>query len=242
MSVSRFGSALHHIAVFLAVACLGTPTASAPAAAQHADNQVFHWTQFELDATRFDGASAGHWDVSGWIGTDFDRLWWSTEGGANGDGVGSAEAIVLYGHYFKRFWDVVVGYRQDIEPVTQGYLTVGFAGLAPYWFEVEALAFVSHRGEPSLRFEAESDLLLTQRAILTLLAEADVLITDDERLGLTSGFSDFEVGVQTRFEVRRKFAPFVEVLWVREKVSALSGVTGAVESGMQLGAGLRLIS
>lgn len=225
------------LAFFVAIS---GPTTSA-AAQEEMDNQVFHWTQFELDAVRFDDSSTGRWDVAGWVGTDFDRLWWSTSGGATQDGVGSAEAMVLYGHYFRRFWDVVVGYRQDIEPIGQGYLTVGLAGLAPYWFEVEALAFLSHRGEPSLRFEAESDLLLTQRAILTVLGELDWLVTDDERLGLDSGLSHVEVGLRTRFEVRRKFAPYVEFLWVREKAGAPGGTLTFVESGPQLGVGLRVI-
>ncbi len=209
--------------------------------AQHSDNLVFHWSELEVEAARFDGVSHGGWDGSGWIGTDFDRFWWSTEGSATQDAVGSAEAIVLYGHYVRRFWDLVVGYRQDIEPVRQGYLTFGMAGLAPYWFEVEALGFISHRGQPSARFEVESDLLLTQRVIMTLGGEVDWLFTDDERLGLGSGISDLELGVRTRFEIRRKFAPYVEALWVREKV-ALPGIpTTAVESGPQLAVGLRLI-
>ncbi len=208
--------------------------------AQEMDNHVFHWTQFELDAARFDESSFGRWDGAGWIGTDFDRLWWSTQGEATDAAVGSAEAMALYGHYFRRFWDVVVGYRQDIEPVPQGYLAFGVAGLAPYWFEVGADAFVSQEGKPSLRLEAETDLLLTQRLILSLGGEADWLLTDDTRLGLDAGVSDLELGFRTRFEVRRKFAPYLDLLWVREK-EAVPGAGPVVESGLQIGAGLRLI-
>lgn len=211
------------------------------ALSQEMDNHVFHWSQLELDAVRFDESSAGRWHGSGWVGTDFDRLWWSTDGGVTGSGVGSAEVTVLYGHYVRRFWDFVVGYRQDIEPTTQGYLAVGFAGLAPYWFEVEALGFVSQGGEPSLRLEAESDLFLTQRLIMTVLAEADWLLTADERRGLRAGITDLESGIRARFEISRKFAPYVDVVWVRERGPVPVGMPTVTESGLQVGAGLRLI-
>lgn len=205
------------------------------------DDFVFHWTQLDVDASRYDASSFGRWEGAGWIGTDFDRLWWSTEGEATDRGVGGAEAMALYGHYFRKFWDVVVGYRQDFEPVRQGYIALGVMGLAPYWFEVGAFAFVSHRGEPSFRFEAETDLLLTQRLILSLGGEMDWLITDDERLGLDAGISDVELGLRTRYEIRRKFAPYVDLTWVREKEAHSGSAPPTTQSGLRFGAGLRLI-
>lgn len=211
-----------------------------PAAGQEQDNMIFHFSQLEVDASRVDETALSRWDGSGWIGTDFDRLWWSTEGEGLGSDLGSAEAMMLYGHYVRRFWDVVVGYRQDIEPVAQGYLAIGVTGLAPYWFEVGAFGFVSQEGRPSVRLEADTDLFLTQRAVLTLGGEMDVLITDDERLGLGSGVSDLELGLRTRYEIRRKFAPYIDLLWVREQ-EAIPGGSSVVESGFRLGAGLRLI-
>jgi len=216
---------------------LARPTAGV---GQEMDNGVFHFSQLELDFARVEEEAFGRWDGHGWIGTDFDRLWWSTEGEGNSDAVGSAEAVALYGHYFRRFWDVVVGYRQDFKPVQQGYLTFGLMGLAPYWFEVGAFGFVSHRGEPSLRLEAETDLYLTQRLVFSPGGEMDWLITDDERLGLDSGISDLEVGVRTRYEIRRKFAPYLDLLWAREK-EALAGGSPIIESGFRLGLGLRFI-
>ena len=218
-------------------ALLGRP---ASVDAQEMDNAIFHFSQLQIDATRVEEAGLGRWSGNGWIGTDFDRLWWSTEGEASRDALGSAEAMALYGHYFRRFWDVVVGYRQDFEPVQQGYLAFGVMGLAPYWFEVGAFGFVSHRGEPSFRFEAETDLFLTQRLVFSPGGEVDWLITDDEQLGLDSGISDLEVGVRTRYEIRRKFAPYLDLLWVREK-EAIMGGTSFIESGFRLGVGLRLI-
>lgn len=226
--------------------CLASSTVilaalAAPGHAQEMDNMVFHFTQVEVDAARVDAEALGRWNGSGWIGTDFNRLWWSTEG-ENADGTfGQAEAMALYGHYFRRFWDVVIGYRQDIEPVTQGYLAFGVAGLAPYWFEVSALGFVSQRGKPSLRFEADTDLFITQRLILTVGGETDWLLADDARLGLDAGISDLELGLRTRYEIRRKFAPYVDWLWVREQSLIEGGAQPVTESGFRVGLGLRLV-
>ena len=78
-------------------------------------------------------------------GRDLNYNKFFTEGEQEGGTVGGAEVTALYGHYFRRFWDVVVGYRQDIEPTAQGYLAFGVTGLAPYWFEFGALGFISHQ-------------------------------------------------------------------------------------------------
>lgn len=209
-------------------------------AGQEMDNMIFHFTQVEVDAARVDETALGRWDGHGWIGTDFDRLWWSTEGEDFGGSLESVEAMALYGHYVRRFWDIVVGYRQDIEPITQGYLAFGVMGLAPYWFEVGAFGFVSQEGRPSMRLEAETDLFLTQRAVLTVGGETDVLFTDDERLGLDSGIGELSLGVRTRYEIRRKFAPYIDFSWVREQ-EAVDGGVPITESGFRLGVGLRLI-
>ena len=218
----------------------GSGLLAVPATGQEHDNMIFHFSQLEVDAARVDEAALSRWDGSGWIGTDFDRLWCSTEGERLGSDLGSAEAMMLYGHYARRFWDVVIGYRQDIEPVAQGYLTFGVTGLAPYWFEVGAFGFVSQEGRPSVRLEADTDLFLTQRAVLTLGGEMDVLITDDERLGLGSGISDLELGLRARYEIRRKFAPYIDLLWVREQEAVAVGPS-LIESGLRVGAGFRLV-
>ena len=212
------------------------------AAGQEMDNMVFHFSQLELDASRIDRTGVAHWDASGWIGTDFDRVWWSAEGQQSGGAIGEAEFTALYGHYVRRFWDVVVGYRQDLKPSAQGYLAFGVAGLAPYWFEFGALGFISQEGKPSVRLEADTDLFLTQRLILTLGGEVDWLLADDNRQGLDSGLAEVEVGVRTRYEIRRKFAPYLDLLWVRAKESSgTPDLDPIAESDLRVGLGLRLV-
>ena len=136
---------------------------------------------------------------------------------------------------------MVVGYRHDLEPTSQGYLTVGLMGLAPYWFEVGLFAFLSDHGKPSIRLDAENDLYLTQRLVLTLEGEIDWLVTADSELDLAAGLGSLELGLRTRYEIRRKFAPYFDLTWVRES-DPRSPVPGLTDTeGLRLGAGLRLI-
>ena len=176
-----------------AIALAAAHAAPAALAGQDVDLPLFHYSLIDADAGRSDDATLGRWEGSGWIGTDFDRVWWSTSGEVAGGGVGEAEAMLLYGHYARRFWDLVVGYRHDIEPRSQGYFTFGLMGLAPYWFDVELLGFISQRGEPSIRFEAENDLYLTQRLVLQLATELDWLLSADDELDLEPGLHKLEV-------------------------------------------------
>ena len=96
------------------------PHGSATLVGQELENGVFHYALIEADASRATSATTGRWEGSGWIGTDFDRFWWNTSGEVDGGGLYEAEAMLLYGHYARRFWDLVGGYRHDFEPTSQG--------------------------------------------------------------------------------------------------------------------------
>jgi copper resistance protein B len=238
MTVPRFDGPLLGFAAILATLVLAVPSATA---AQEMDNALFHYSLFEADVATSSGPTVGRWNGAGWIGTDFDRLWWSMKGQRAGGATEEFEAMVLYGHYARPFWDVVVGYRHDLEPTSQGYLTVGLMGLAPYWFEVGLFAFLSDHGKPSIRLDAENDLYLTQRLVLTLEGEIDWLVTADSELDLAAGLGSLELGLRTRYEIRRKFAPYFDLTWVRES-DPRSPVPGLTDTeGLRLGAGLRLI-
>jgi copper resistance protein B len=214
---------------------------AAPATSQEPDNAIYHFSLLDVDAARSSGPAVGRWSGAGWIGTDFDRLWWSTEGeGLDGE-FDDVEAQALYGRYVRRFWDLVAGYRQDFQSTTQGYLAFGIMGLAPYWFEVSALGFVSQRGKPSIRFEADLDLYVTQRLVLTPDTEVEWLITSDDALDLAAGFADVEFGLRARYELRRKFAPYVDFRWVSERAPRTLDPQDISAEGFRLGLGLRLI-
>jgi len=183
----------------------------------HDDNAVNYFVLFDqFEWLGGNGNGAISWDNKGWIGRDRDRVWFRTEGERASGGLAHAEAQVFYGRAVRRWWDVVAGVRQDAGPgPNRTWAAVGVQGLAPYWFEVEATAYLSASGRTHLRLETEYELLLTNRLILQPLIEASVYGKDDPERGLGAGLSSIETGLRLRYEFRREFAPYVGVVWQR---------------------------
>ena len=68
--------------------------------------------------------------------------------------------------------------------------------MAPYFFDIDAAAFIGESGRVALRFEAEYELLITQRLILTPDFEINLYGQNDSAVGIGSGLSDFEAGLR----------------------------------------------
>jgi len=173
----------------------------------------------------------------GWIGGDYQRLFLRAQGEQStrtGSG-GELRADVLYGRLLTPFWSAVAGVRIDTRQrmtsvpaltgpsaaatgksrVTRGMLAVGLEGIAPYWFELEPTIFVSDHGDISAEFESTFDLRFTQRLILQPRLELNAAVQAVPDFGVGSGLNDVEFGARLRYEVRRKFAPYVGVSWQR---------------------------
>lgn len=183
------------------------------------------------------------WDAQGWLGGDYDKLWLKTEGErARGD-LEEAELQALYSRAVAPFWDLQLGVKHDFAPHparTSG--VIGIQGLARYWFEVDAAAFVSEDGDVSARVEAEYDLLLTQRLVLQPRAELNFAIQDVDELGIGSGLSTAELGLRLRYEIKREVAPYVGVSWSRKvgETARFARAEGEDAGVVSLVAGLRL--
>ena len=202
-------------------------------------------TTFVLfDQLEWQGAGSGGVNIenSSWIGGDVNRLWLRAEGETE---EGDAESITidaLYGRSVSRWWDLVLGIRQDFRPgPSQTWAAFGIQGLAPYWFEVEATGYVGAGGRTSIRLEAEYDLLLTNRLILQPLAELDFYGKDDPEREIGAGLSSIETGARLRYEFRREFAPYVGVTWSRKLFGTADFARdeGDDVSGARLAFGLR---
>lgn len=155
------------------------------------------------------------WHAQGWYGGDIHRFWWKTEGeGAFDDELEHAELQLLYSRAVTPYFDLQGGLRRstrDGEEWTD--LVLGLQGLAPYWFEVGVAAFISTDGDVTARAEAEYDLRLTQRLILQPSAELELAAQDIHTLDIAAGFTEAEIGVRLRYEITRRFAPYVGVTW-----------------------------
>lgn len=151
------------------------------------------------------------WDAQGWIGGDYRKLWWKTEGEHESDGVEESRIDLLYSHALTPFFDLQLGLRHDPEPgPSRSFLTMGLLGLAPYWFEIDGGVFLSDDGDLSAELELESDWLLSQRLILQPRLELLVAGSNVADAGVGRGLSRTELGLRLRYEFSRRFAP----LWV----------------------------
>ena len=164
------------------------------------------------------GRDGFRWDGEGWYGGDINRFTLKTEGeGAFGEGVEEAEIQALYSRAIDPYFNLQAGVRQDLGPgPKRTYATVGFEGLAPYWFEVEGALFLSNKGDVLGRLEGYYDQRITQRLILQPRAEANFAFQDVPESGIGSGLSDLELGLRLRYEIVKEFAPYIGVEWAKK--------------------------
>lgn len=197
------------------------PTAMARArAAMIAEGGGMTYSQWMLDRLEYragKGADGYAWEGEGWIGGDINRFAVKSEGeGAFGGSLERAEVQALYSRAIDPWFNLQAGVRQDFgEGPDRSYAVIGIDGLAPYWFEVGAEAFLSTRGDAHLRLEASYDQRITQRLILQPRAELNFAAQDVPENRIGSGLSNAELGLRLRYEIRREFAPYVGVSWDR---------------------------
>ncbi|MGB4859903.1 MAG: copper resistance protein B [Dokdonella sp.] len=182
-------------------------------------------------------------DMQAWYGGDLDKLWFKAESERSDGRQGATRIEALWNHAYAPYWGAQLGLRHDLgEGPSRDWAAFGVQGLAPYWFEVEATAYVGESGRTALRLEAEYELLLTQRLILQPDVELNFYGKDDPARGIGSGLSDLDVGLRLRYEFTRKFAPYVGVVWSRKfgGTADFSRAEGAGADDTQLVAGVRL--
>lgn len=176
-----------------------------------------------------DGRDGYRWDGEGWFGGDINRLVVKTEGeGSFGDRIGDAEVQALYSRAISPYFNLQAGVRQDIRPTpSRSYAALGIEGLAPYWFKVEAHAFLSTKGDLLGRLTGSYDQRITQRVILQPRAELNLAAQDVRETGIGAGLSDVELGLRLRYEVAREFAPYVGVSY-QSKVGRTADLARAI--------------
>ncbi len=162
------------------------------------------------------GADGVALDLKGWVGGDVSRLWFRTSGAVRERDRVDGRVQLFYGRPVSRWWDVVMGVRQDVEPgLGRTWAAIGLQGLAPQWFELEATAYLGAGGRTQLHLASEYDLLLTNRLVLQPSAALDVYGKADAPRRVDAGFSSVEAAVRLRYEIRREFAPYIGVVWER---------------------------
>ena len=176
-----------------------------------ADQGIFAHAIFNELEGRWNGSNTEfRWEGQGWVGTDYDKLWIKSEGTFTNGAVDDGQQQFLYDRAITTYFDLQGGLRSDIDSrPTRNWAALGIQGLAPYFFDLEVTGFVSGEGHLAAKLEASYDLLITQRLIAQPQIEMNFYSKSDPSRGIGSGLSDLDTGLRIRYEISRKFAPYI---------------------------------
>lgn len=168
-----------------------------------------------LEYVRARGQEWGTYDGEAWYGGTYNRAALKAEGEVANGKLRDSRTQLLWRHAVSAFWDTELGLRFDHgEGVpNRQWLAFGFKGLAPYWFDVDATAFVGPNGRTALWLKTEYDILLMQRLYLQPGIEVNLYGKDDERRGIGSGLANGTVGLRLKYEITRQVTPYIGVEW-----------------------------
>lgn len=204
---------------------------------------LFHMFRLETDYGGGEDGTTATWDFDSWVGGDTHKLWLKSEGEYAAGRLHEAEFWGLYSRNISTFWDAQGGIRYDVEPASTVYAVLGFEGLAPYFIDTEAHMFISQYGDVSFRLRGENDFLITQKLVLQPYIEGNFFAHDVPRHETGSGLANGEVGLQTRYEITRKFAPYLDIRYSRKfgKTATIAADEGESRGELVGLIGLRLM-
>jgi copper resistance protein B len=208
------------------------------------DQTIFAHVIFNELEGRWNGSNTEfRWEGQGWVGTDYDKLWIKSEGTLSKGALDDGQQQFLYSRAITTYFDLQGGLRSDFDSrPTRNWAALGIQGLAPYFFDIEGTGFVSGQGHLAAKLEASYDLLLTQRLILQPQIEINLYSKADPVRMIGVGISDIDTGLRLRYEINRKFAPYLGVVYEGRFGQTANFARRAGEStgGVRFVAGLRL--
>jgi copper resistance protein B len=176
------------------------------------DNSLYvHALLDQFEGRVGDGQNGFKWEGQAWAGTDYNKVWLKSEGFARGKGgVEDGRHELLYDRPLTSYLDLQAGVRTDWDSGTgRTWAALGVQGLAPLFFDYEATTYLSDGGHAALRLAGSYDLLITQRLILQPEVEMNFYSQADRGRAVGTGLSDIDAGVRLRYEITRKFAPYL---------------------------------
>lgn len=197
----------------------GNPPSHFPPAVM--DDDVYVFTLLEQLEYRIAGDSGSDeygWETQGWVGTDFNKFWWKSEGEGVFEGMdeGETENDFLYSRLVSPFWNLQLGAQYANEWKSSSYedrwsAVLAFQGLLPYKFELDNSIYLSEDADVTLSTEVEYNILLTQRLVLQPRAELGFAAQDVRERELGAGMTDANVDMRLRYDIKRGLAPYVGV-------------------------------
>lgn len=200
--------------------------------------------------TRSTGSQSDYrWDIEGWYGGDYNRVWFKTEGQRNTAFKADYDVDfqLLYGRFIQKYYDFQIGGRVETQTfrganVTRGLAVIGIEGLVPYSYQIEPSLFIDQNGAVSARLAATKDLLMTQRLILQFRFETNAALQRVEEFTTGSGLNNVEFGIRLRYDIRRGFSPYVGVSLDRSfgETATLIRQEGGSPSQVRVAMGIRM--
>lgn len=195
-----------------------------------------------LERVNSENANSTVYDAQAWIGRDYNKLVLKAEGDIVAGKLEEASTGLFWSHAIASYWDTQLGLRYDSgDAPDRRWLAFGVQGIAPYWFEIDAMAYIGEGGRTALNLGAEYELLLTQKLVLQPRIDTNFYGESDTTRGQGSGLSDLSAGLRLRYEILREFAPYVGVEWARKlgQTADFSRLAGEDTSETRWVAGLR---
>jgi copper resistance protein B len=218
------------------------PSEAAPFGSPIADQHVWVHAIFEQLEGRFGSEDALVWDGEAWTGTDTNRLWLKSEGELADGEVKDSQHEILYDRPISTYFDLQAGLRYDLDSRSgRGWAALGVEGLAPYFFHVFATAYASDRGHFAARLSGTYDLLITQRLILQPDIELNFYSKDDPKRLIGSGLAQLDLGFRLRYEIVRKFAPYVGLTYEKKAggTGTFAAAAGEKTDALRVAIGVR---
>lgn len=174
------------------------------------------WTQNKS------GHGAVQSELETWFGGDIHKVFFRAAHEKAESEQPSYSSELLYSRNIADFWDLQAGvrYRYDDAKTTdkdQVDAVVGLYGMAQYFFETEAYLYAGQDQRWSMSLHSERDILLTQKLIVQPYVGADIVLRDQSKFAEKSGLSSVEAGLETRYEISKKFMPFIDVSYQYKK-------------------------
>lgn len=207
----------HLLSMGLSVTLLCTVPAAANAMGED-DPLLLSLIVDQLEYRDTDEGNILAWEADAWIGKDLNKLWFKLEGErANGEGLEESELEVYYSRAVHPYWDFQAGWRRDSRPnPKRDWLGLGFKGLAPYFFETDAKLYLGNGGRSAIRLNTEYEFMFTQKLVFVPEFELNLHGKNDPGTGTGRGLSDMSLGLRLRYEIKREFAPYIGIHWVKK--------------------------
>jgi len=183
----------------------------------HQHPRALYWlARFNhLELWDADPGSGQTWTGDVRLGGDIHRLRLATYGARSQGHTESADIEMLYSRSVTPWWDVQFGARQSFQSHSRTWAAFGVQGLAPYLFELSAMAYAASGGQVQVSLDAEYELLLTNRLILQPSFELTAALKHEPHAGIGSGVGTLEAGLRLRYEITRRVAPYLGLVHER---------------------------